>query len=101
MPTYDFVTKAGEPREHFMHVGERPPLARWVTIEGERVKRVIAETQAPSVLDRRHVSHSLPRKGSGIERVWKKFDGSGRPYFEGKADVDKFRAQTEGSWAYD
>jgi len=84
-----------------MHVGQRPPLGRWVTIEGERVKRVIATAPEPRVLDRRHVSHSLPRKGSGIERIWKKFDHDGRPYFEGKADVDKFKAQSAGSWTYD
>jgi len=48
-----------------------------------------------------HVSHSLPRKGSGIEDRWDKFDPTGKPIFEGSGDVREFIARTEGLYDYD
>ena len=101
MPTYEFETPLGDRREHFYHMSERPELGKWITVDGECVRRIISGVPEPRVYERRHVSHSLPRKGSGIERVWNKFTADGKPYFEGTKDVNDFKSRSEGSWSYD
>jgi hypothetical protein len=53
------------------------------------------------VYEKGHVSRSLPRKGSGIEKIWDKFNADGQPIFESSRDVREFTARTEGHFDYD
>ncbi len=94
MPTYEFQTEHGEMLEEFFPMREAPSAdGEWLEIQGKRCQRVISQAQA-RVLDHRHVSHSLPRKGSGIETVWDKFTPEGKPYFEGRKDIIDFEARS-------
>ena len=68
-------------------------------------EKPLAEVGEPTlqvgVYEKGHVSRSLPRAGSGIEKIWNKFNDMGQPVFENSRDVREFTAKTEGMYDYD
>lgn len=94
MPIYEFETDAGTIIEEFYPMKDAPVAdGNWVKVKGQKCKRIISRHE-PRVIDNAHVSSSLPRKGTGIEKVWDKFTPEGKPYFESNKDVAEFQSRS-------
>lgn len=94
MPIYEFETENGTIIEEFFTMKDAPEATGdWMSLRGEKCKRIISRHE-PSVIDNAHVSSSLPRKGTGIEKVWDKFTPEGKPYFESNKDVVEFQSRS-------
>lgn len=84
------------------------PVKKKVVEKGDEIHRTSEGIQF-TVKEYRHMARSLPAKGWGYDHTinWDKWAPDDlnpnftRPYFENRADVERFKGMNEGSFDWD
>lgn len=92
MPMYSFVDRQGNAAELFYSMENAPEIGAAVWVDGIQLTRVCERAPNATVMEHRHVAHSLPRVNPK-DPYWPHYDDRGRPTFTGKQQVKELEAR--------
>lgn len=89
MPLYDMQNEAGEIRQFFFPMAERPAWGEERVLDGVRWKRIIEASEAMPVADTHFTCHSLPTHDPDFPRM----NQHGEGMFASKREVTEYLAK--------